>query len=79
MAVHALGFDDLAYTFLAARSRARPPSMVPLMLWLRRRSGKTTVESYTQLLRDCGFVDVQVERLTLGIAWVVRASRPETA
>jgi ubiquinone/menaquinone biosynthesis methyltransferase len=49
-------------------------------LYLPRSIGRfTTVESYTQLRRDCGFVDVQVERLTLGIAWVVRASRPETA
>jgi len=48
-------------------------------LYLPRSIGRfTTVESYTELLRQTGFVDVQVERLTLGIAWVVRASRPET-
>ena len=49
-------------------------------LYLPRSIGRfTTVESYSELLRATGFVDVQVERLTLGIAWVVRASRPEAA
>ena len=47
-------------------------------LYLPRSIGRfTTVESYSELLRATDFVDVQVERLTLGIAWVVRASRPE--
>ena len=49
-------------------------------LYLPRSIGRfATVEAYTQLLRDTGFVDIEVERLTLGIAWVVRASRPEAA
>ena len=49
-------------------------------LYLPRSIGRfTTVESYSELLRAVGFVDVRVERLTLGIAWVVRATRPEVA
>ncbi len=49
-------------------------------LYLPRSIGRfTTVEAYSALLRDTGFIDVQVERLTFGIAWVVRASRPEQA
>ncbi len=49
-------------------------------LYLPRSIGRfTTVESYCELLRASGFVDVQVDRLTLGIAWVVRASKPEAA
>ena len=48
-------------------------------LYLPRSIGRfATVEAYTTLLRDVGFVDLSVERLTLGIAWVVRATRPET-
>ncbi len=48
-------------------------------LYLPRSIGRfTTVESYSELLRDTGFIDIQTERLTLGIAWVLRATRPET-
>jgi ubiquinone/menaquinone biosynthesis methyltransferase len=43
-------------------------------LYLPRSIGKfTTTESYRELLLRCGFADVRCERLTLGIAWVVRA------
>jgi demethylmenaquinone methyltransferase/2-methoxy-6-polyprenyl-1,4-benzoquinol methylase len=49
-------------------------------LYLPRSIGRfATVESYTDLLRATGFVDVTVDRLTLGIAWIVRATRPEAA
>lgn len=49
-------------------------------LYLPRSIGRfTTVEAYSELLRSVGFVDVRVERLTLGIAWVIRATRPEAA
>jgi demethylmenaquinone methyltransferase / 2-methoxy-6-polyprenyl-1,4-benzoquinol methylase len=49
-------------------------------LYLPRSIGKfATVDAYCDLLRACGFVDVTAERLTLGIAWVVRATRPEAA
>lgn len=49
-------------------------------LYLPRSIGRfATVEAYTELLREAGFVDVTAERLTLGIAWVVRATRPEAA
>jgi len=47
-------------------------------LYLPRSIGRfATVEAYVDLLRACGFVDIVTERLTLGIAWVVRATRPE--
>jgi hypothetical protein len=47
-------------------------------LYLPRSIGRfATVEAYSELLRAVGFVDIRVERLTLGIAWVVRATRPE--
>lgn len=49
-------------------------------LYLPRSIGRfATVAAYTDLLREQGFIDVRVERLTLGIAWVVRATRPEVA
>lgn len=48
-------------------------------LYLPRSIGRfATVEAYVELLRACGFIDIVCERLTLGIAWVVRATRPET-
>ena len=44
-------------------------------LYLPRSIGKfATLDAYTDLLRRCGFTDVHAERLTLGIAWVVRAT-----
>ena len=35
------------------------------------------VETYTEILENAGFVDVTVERLTMGVASIVRARRPE--
>ena len=35
------------------------------------------VETYTEILEHAGFVDVTVERLTMGVASIVRARRPE--
>lgn len=37
------------------------------------------VDTYMALLREHGFVDVRAEPLTLGIAWIVRATRGGTA
>ena len=34
------------------------------------------VETYTRILEEAGFVDVTVERLTMGVASIVRARRP---
>lgn len=44
-------------------------------LYLPRSIGKfATLPAYTDLLRQSGFTDIHCERLTLGIAWVVRAT-----
>jgi len=49
-------------------------------LYLPRSIGRfATVEAYTDLLRQSGFVNIEIRRLTLGIAWVVRATRAEAA
>jgi len=46
-------------------------------LYLPRSIGKfATLDTYTDLLRTSGFTDIHCERLTLGIAWVVRATAP---
>jgi demethylmenaquinone methyltransferase/2-methoxy-6-polyprenyl-1,4-benzoquinol methylase len=48
-------------------------------LYLPRSIGRfATVEAYSELLRASGFIDIEIRRLTLGIAWVVRATRAES-
>jgi demethylmenaquinone methyltransferase/2-methoxy-6-polyprenyl-1,4-benzoquinol methylase len=49
-------------------------------LYLPRSIGKfATLEAYCDLLRATGFTDIRSERLTLGIAWVVRATAPTSS
>ncbi|MCX4244729.1 ubiquinone/menaquinone biosynthesis methyltransferase [Paraliomyxa miuraensis] len=48
--------------------------------YLPRSIGQfATVESYAELLRTHGFVDVRTEALTLGMAWRVSATRDDPA
>jgi ubiquinone/menaquinone biosynthesis methyltransferase len=46
-------------------------------LYLPRSIGQfARIEEYGELLRSVGFTDVETERLTMGVAWIVRATWP---